>query len=1116
MRSVIDAFDEHVAGRPEATAVVDDKAVFTYSDLDQESRGYATLLRASGAGPETVVAVVAERTPQYVAMVLGVLRTGAAFLPIEPTTPAARTRQMGRTAAVRLVLAQPEHQQHAAGLGVVVPAVRQVPGHLPPAPRSAAGLAYIIFTSGSTGQPKGAMVTDGGMVNHIAAKVTDLDLTEADVVGFTAPLSFDISVWQALAPLTVGARVAVASPINIAEPAELVDWTDRHRVTVLEIVPSFLAVLLDELDHDPALRRGLRSLRWLMATGEALPGPLVRRWYQHFPGIPVINAYGPTECSDDVTHHVVSPADVVAGTPPPVGREILNTTVYVVDATGGEAAAGAEGDLLVGGRGVGRGYVGDPVRTALAFVPDHLSGTSGARLYRTGDRGVRRGDGVLSYLGRFDRQVKVRGHRVELGDVESELVAVPGVTASACVFQAGRLEAFVTTNTGLTGDRVLQLLRRSAPHYLVPNAVRVLDRLPTGASGKVDHRALHGLIGAREPAGSPPGLIEALFAEILTVPVVGADDDFFAAGGDSLKAMSLVSAARRRFDVRDLPLRSFLADPTPRGLLAAIEAARADTAPAAPDLTPGRLSSGQERLWFMEQLFPRHGAQLIRLILVLRGQLDQPALEYALNAVVARHEPLRTVFTVSKGVPVGKVWPQAAVTLLHAGTQADADAALADGLGLSASAERPPLLTARLLTVAADEHRLTLVLHHMVADGWSLAVLGREIATYYRKWLDDDRGIELPESSYGAYVGAESAWLGGADAASCEQYWTDRLDRAPAAIDLPFDRPPPARRDFTATSVTRELSPADTAAVSRIARSHRATPFMVVVAAFHAVLGRLTGADDLVIGIDSVNRSWPGSEELIGTFVNQLPLRITVPASSTFGEVVTEVRAQCIGGYANDRLPFHKIVAAVNPPRHTGRFPLFQVKVTHQSGWRVPIEVPGLVIEPVEISEPVTDLDLMLDVSGEADRLRLELVYRPEVLDHGTATAWVTAIGAVLRGGGADPGRHPGTMISTALEAAMADGDPDRPAPRTPTEGLVAEVWRELLEVDEVGPDDDFFAVGGHSLVAVQVVHELSQRTGVALDLETFFDLSTVEDVAAELDRLASSGEHDGIQEGEL
>ncbi|WP_330349308.1 amino acid adenylation domain-containing protein [Streptomyces sp. NBC_00582] len=1201
---VLTRFSAYRREHPDAPAVTADGVTHSYAELDVLARRHAGRLRAAGAGPESVVALVADRGPGYVALVLGVLLAGAAFVPVEPGVPVRRARRMCADAGVRVLLVEPAHEEFAtrvvAGLdpvpGVLVadaePARRPTPDPAPDADavpdRLRDGLAYVIFTSGSTGTPKGAMVADGGMDNHMAAKIADLGLGPADVIGLTAPLSFDISVWQTLTALAVGARTAVASPHNISEPAELVAWVRRHGVTVLEIVPSFLAVLTAQLDDD--LRAGLSSLRYLVATGEALPGAVARRWYEHLPDVPIVNAYGPTECSDDVTHHVVTAAESAARPWPSIGREILHTRLYVVDAEGREVPAGTEGELLVGGAGVGRGYIGDPVRTALTFVPDGLSGTPGARLYRTADRVSRAADGTVDFHGRRDRQVKIRGHRVELGDVEAELLRVPGVRAAACVFTGGRLRAFVTLDAPTD---VTTAVRATAPRYLVPHEITVLDRLPTNTSGKTDHRALStmsteatpppltpgaGSAPASTPAadrapdagsassstpaadrspdagpalapdraattapdparatvpdsasaaaagrapvtaldpvsvaapgwapaasadpasvaalgwapaasansasvaapgwapatsaspasvaaldrapatvpdpasaasadpasaaapgrapgtsadpgpGAAPGLdrtpvtasvpspsgrsapvpvqplgigaVCELVGEVLGVGGVGADDDFFGAGGDSLLAMTLVAGARVRFGAPGTSLRAFLGRPTPRGLLAAIEEAEPVAAAGEPRAA-GALSSGQERLWFFEQLHRRKAPNLLILALDLYGPLDEDALRHALAAVVARHEPLRTVFTQERGVPKAVVRPTAELAL---------DQGASREVEISARTPEPPLAKVRWERVADDHHVLTVALHHLVADGWSLEVLKRDIAEHYERARAGDTTVTAPRSSYSHYVAAEQEWLAGPDAEECTRYWTGQLAGTPGAIDLPLDRPRPARPAFVTDHVVTHLTAEETKALAETARAAGATPFMAVLAASYVVLREVTATDDLVLGIDSVNRSWPGSEELIGTFVNQLPVRLAPGSAPSFGDLLDLARRQVLGAQEHDRLPFHKLVAAVNPPRVAGRFPLFQVKVTHQGAWRTATRLGDLRVEPRELADPVMDLDLTIDVSGETDRLRLEVLFWPETLDRATVATWTRALADVLRAGAADPDALP-------------------------------------------------------------------------------------------------------------
>ena len=341
---------------------------------------------------------------------------------------------------------------------------------------------------------------------------------------------------------------------------------------------------------------------------------------------------------------------------------------------------------------------------------------------------------------------------------------------------------------------------------------------------------------------------------------------------------------------------------------------------------------------------------------------------------------------------------------------------------LSARTATPPLMVARLARVAPDHHVLTVLLHHLIADGWSLAILGDEVRTYYQRWVDGEHDVPGPETTFSQYVARERSWLASPDAAECEQYWLDQLKDAPVVIDLPFDRPRFDRPDFITDHGICELTAEETEGVAAVARAVGATPFMAVTAALYAVLRQLVGSDDVVVGIDSVNRSWPGSDELIGTFVNQLPLRLRSDDRPTFASLLALVRRQCLAAYQHERLPFHKIVAAVNPPRQAGRFPLFQVKVTHQGAWRTALALPDIEVVPAEISEVAMDLDLMLDVSGETSQLRLELVYRREVVDRETAIGWLDAVATVLRSGARRPHAVlPGTVWRNRAIDARVD-----------------------------------------------------------------------------------------------
>ncbi|HEX6339809.1 amino acid adenylation domain-containing protein [Umezawaea sp.] len=550
---LVERFREFVRRTPDAVAVVEDGGRLTYAELARRAGAVSRDLAGDEEG--TLVAVLGDPGAGFIAAVLGVMGAGRAYLPLDPAVPVHRTATLLADSGVRTLLVGPGHEEHAVAateglpvrLRVLDDAEHPVDAWVPRTPpEGGLGLAYVIYTSGSTGQPKGAMVHRRGMVNHLLAKVEDLGLTAGDAVVQNAPLTFDVSVWQMLAPLVVGGRVRVVGKAHAADPAELFARVERERVSVLEVVPSLLRAALDGWDAGIAAP-DLSGLRWLLVTGEALPPELCVRWFARFPGVDVVNAYGPTECSDDVTH-----AFLTSGTPfdrpqVPIGRAVRNTRLYVLDVHRQPVPVGIPGELHVGGAGVGHGYLNDPERTARAFVVDPFSATPGQLLYRTGDRVRYRPDGQLEFIGRRDDQVKIRGQRIELGEVEAALLGAPGVRDAAAKVASGRLVGYVvgTADTGAVREHVGGLL----PDHLVPAALVALDALPLTANGKVDRGALpapdRAALAATAPVAPRTGTevrLAEVWGAVLGVDDLGVEDDFFALGGDSIRTLNLVSA----------------------------------------------------------------------------------------------------------------------------------------------------------------------------------------------------------------------------------------------------------------------------------------------------------------------------------------------------------------------------------------------------------------------------------------------------------------------------------------------------------------------------------------------------------------------------------------------
>ncbi|HKV09760.1 MAG TPA: amino acid adenylation domain-containing protein, partial [Thermoanaerobaculia bacterium] len=585
-------FEERVALHPDRVAALCGNESLTYAALDRRANGIVRQLIEQGVGPETVVALLAERGLDFLAAMLGVWKAGGAYLPLDPHHPPSRIRQILEQSRSPLVLSAgtliPLAEEALEGFAGERPAVLELlplEAEAPPARGGAENLAYVIFTSGSTGVPKGAMLVHRGMVNHLFAKIMELGLTENDVVAQTASQCFDISVWQFLVALAVGGRVRIYGDGVAHDPAVLLDRVEEDGVTVLETVPSLMRLMLEEIGRRGSSAPALRSLRWLVPTGEALPPELCREWHRAYPHATLLNAYGPTECSDDVSHHRVEVEEVREARTVPIGRPVLNTELYVMDAGLRPVPWSVAGELCVGGEGVGRGYLFDPVRTASVFVPDSGSGRPGARLYRTGDLARLRPDGHLEFLGRIDHQVKIRGFRLELGEIEALLGEHPGLAAVVVMARpepsgVQRLVAYVVPRpeAEATPQDLRELLKSRLPEYAIPTAWVTLEDLPLTPNGKVDRRALPDVdgegLGAERPYVEPRSEVEAavaeIFAAVIGIERVGAFDNFFDLGGHSLLATQATWRLRETFGV-ELALRAVFEAPTVAELAGVIE-----------------------------------------------------------------------------------------------------------------------------------------------------------------------------------------------------------------------------------------------------------------------------------------------------------------------------------------------------------------------------------------------------------------------------------------------------------------------------------------------------------------------------------------------------------------
>ncbi|GAB7034768.1 amino acid adenylation domain-containing protein [Streptomyces sp. NPDC021749] len=989
-RLLPEALARRAAEDPDRVAVESDHGTLTAGALEGRANRLARLLRGRGVGPGSVVAVALPRTGDLLVAALAVLKAGGAFLAVDPDHPRARIRYMLDDARPAVLLSAAAEAAAIGWAGPTVlldrPAVDDLldalaAGDLTDAERGGPlrpGLpAYLLYTSGSTGRPKGVVVPHGALANFLDDARHRVALTPGDRTLATTTFGFDIALLELFLPLLTGTGLVLADRATTRDPAALAAAVRTHGATVLQATPSQLQALLTS---QPGCLAGLR----LLSGGEALSAPLAAGLLRHAGSL--LNFYGPTEATVYVTaHEVRAPVDRT----PPIGTPLANTRGYVLDAALRPVPPGVVGELYLAGAQLADGYLGRPALTAERFVADP-HGAPGTRMYRTGDLARWDADGQLEYLGRTDHQIKVRGHRIEPGEIEAALVGQPGVTHAVVVPRTYgeddvRLVAYlVTAEPDPDTARIRERVAAALPSSMVPAAFVRLDRLPLGPSGKVDRARLPEPPAAAParplPAVGTPALdiLRGLFADALGCADVGPDDDFFVLGGHSLLATRLVSRVRAALGA-ELSVRALFDHRTPAALAAHLDAAPAAREPLRPQKRPSfvPLSHMQQRLWFLNRLTPGGGAYHVASAVRLTGALDTDALRAALGDLTDRHEVLRTLYPELAGVP-GQVvvdadgarpdLPRHEVT----GGERELTAHLAAecAAGFDLTCELP--LRARLFRLGPTEHVLLLVLHHIAVDGWSLEVLAGELTRAYRA-RRAGRAPELPELAvtYADFTLWQRRLLGAEDDPAGLQnrqlaYWMRTLRGMPEELELPTDHRRPQVAGHAGDAVGFTV-PAEThRRLAALAVAAGVSPFMVLQAALAVLLTKLGAGTDIPLGTPVAGRTDAALHDLVGFFVNTLVLRTDTGGDPTFAELLHRVRETDLGAYAHQDLPFERLVEALGPTRSLARQSLFQVMLILQNTARPRFLLDGLECAPVEVGLGVK-FDLAFEIAEQHD-----------------------------------------------------------------------------------------------------------------------------------------------------
>jgi amino acid adenylation domain-containing protein len=1015
-------FEEQAERSPHALALVYEEQSLTYSELNARANRLAHHLITLGVGPESLVAICLERSAEMVVALLATLKAGGAYVPLDPDYPAERLAYTLEDSAPAVLLTLGAINSALAASLPAIPTLdlnndetRWITQSDQNIERSAAGwnaqsLAYVIYTSGSTGQPKGAMNEHRGVLNRLIWMQEAYGLGPGDAVLQKTPFSFDVSVWEFFWPLLNGARLVMASPGGHKDPAYLARTIRRQEITTLHFVPSMLQVFLENPEASDC-----GEVRRVICSGESLPAPLARRFYELLPESELHNLYGPTEAAVDVTAWNCKDNTTSKGIP--IGRPVANTSMYVLDAEWKPAPVGVGGELYIGGAQVGRGYHHRPEMTAERFLPDLFSRHPGARSYKTGDVGRWAPEGTIEFLGRNDSQVKIRGFRIELGEIEARLTSHPNIH-EAVVAQHEDGEGDRRLVAYYTGEKVgVESLRAHLlsvlPGYMAPSDYVHLERLPLTPNGKLDRRALPSpdvrRLKERNVALPPQTPLEqivaGIFEEALNLEVVGRSENFFDLGGHSLLATKVISRIRKMLGV-EIGVKSVFDAPTAEGLSRKIEAAmRAGEKIETPPLVrvererggirKAPLSFAQQRLWFTEQMNPGSAAYNIPGAARLEGDLNVDALQRVINEIVRRHEVLRTRFEVEAGEPIQVIDEWAPRSLEIVDLTSLPPESLEEEVSRRAIEEaetgfnlnQGPLLRVKVLKLGEEDHVLLYTMHHIVSDGWSAGIMISEVEALYKSFsVGEDSPLKELPIQYADFAVWQRSWLQGEALESQIAYWRRQLAGQPPALELPTDHLRQAKQTNRGAQCWR-LMPTDLSnSLQALSLKRHCTLFMTLMAAFKTLLYYLTKQTDICVGTDIANRNHAETEKLIGFFINQLALRTRLSPDLYFEDLLKKVREVTLEAFAHQDLPFEKVVEALNPDRDENRTPLFQVKMTLQNASDEELSLPGLTLSSLGTVISAAKFDLLLDLTDTEEGLIASLQYSADLFEE-SATA---------------------------------------------------------------------------------------------------------------------------------
>ncbi len=1030
-------FEEQARQRPQAVALILDEQRLSYGELNARANRLAHCLIARGVGADVPVGLALERSLDMLVGLLAILKAGGAYLPLDPAAPEERLAHILDDSGVRLLLTQGhllERLPRQAGVEVLAIDGLVLDGYAESDPLTtltADNLAYVIYTSGSTGKPKGTLLTHRNALRLFSATEAWFGFDERDVWTLFHSYAFDFSVWEIFGALLYGGRLVIVPQWVSRSPEDFYRLLCREGVTVLNQTPSaFKQLMAVACSADMATQQP--ALRYVIFGGEALDLQSLRPWFQRFGDRQpqLVNMYGITETTVHVTYRPVSEADLEGGLVSPIGGTIPDLSWYILDRDLNPVPRGAVGELYIGRAGLARGYLKRPGLSATRFVPNPFPGGAGERLYRTGDLARFQADGNIEYIGRIDHQVKVRGFRIELGEIEAALAGLAGVRDAVVLAHDGvggtQLVGYVVADSAEDTERLRESLRESLkrhlPDYMVPAHLMLLERMPLTVNGKLDRQALPQPDASlsqqayRAPGSELEQRIAAIWAEILGVERVGLDDNFFELGGHSLLATRVISRVRQEQQL-DASLKALFERPVLEAFAQGLERTTdaVSTIPLADRQQPLALSFAQERQWFLWQLEPESAAYHIPSALRLRGRLDVDALQRSFDSLVARHETLRTRFRLEGGRSYQQVQPAVSVSIEREqfgeeGLIERIQAIVVQPFDL----ERGPLLRVNLLQLAEDDHVLVLVQHHIVSDGWSMQVMVEELVQLYAGY-SQGLDVVLPALpiQYADYALWQRSWMEAGEKERQLAYWTGLLGGEQPVLELPFDRPRPARQSHRGAQLGFELPRELVEAVRALAQREGASSFMLLLASFQALLYRYSGQADIRVGVPIANRNRVETERLIGFFVNTQVLKADLDGRMGFDELLAQARQRALEAQAHQDLPFEQLVEALQPERSLSHNPLFQVLFNYQSEARgngQAFRFDELQMESVQFDSRTAQFDLTLDLTDEEQRFCAVFDYATDLFDASTVERLAGHWRNLLRGIVANPRQRLGEL----------------------------------------------------------------------------------------------------------